>query len=105
MAIELHRAFGLSERDFFVRLSNRNLWAGFLRERNGPEDRLTEFLAIIDKLERDPEELTKAKLVPFGLGLQEIRDFMQTPPPSIPSSNHFCENCAGADLKGSLKWT
>jgi histidyl-tRNA synthetase len=84
LAIELHRAFGLSEQDFFVRLNNRNLWAGFLRERNGPEDRLTEFLAIIDKLERDAEEITKAKLLPFGLGLSEVRDFLRTPPESIP---------------------
>jgi histidyl-tRNA synthetase len=84
LAIELHRAFGLSDQDFFVRVSNRNLWAGFLRERNGPEDRLTEFLAIIDKLERDPEEITKAKLLPFGLGLSEVHDFLQTPPESIP---------------------
>jgi histidyl-tRNA synthetase len=84
LAIELHRAFGLSEQDFFVRLSNRNLWAGFLRERNRPEDRLTEFLTIVDKLDREPEEVTKGKLVSFGLGLREIRDFLRTPPESIP---------------------
>jgi histidyl-tRNA synthetase len=84
LAIELHRAFGLREEDFFVRLSNRDLWAGFLRERNEPEDRLSEFLGIIDKLERDPEEVTKAKLASFGLGISEIRDFLRTSPEQIP---------------------
>ncbi len=53
LAIALHQVFGLTDDDFFVRVNNRNLWAEFLIKHQQPIDRLTEFLSIIDKLERE----------------------------------------------------
>src|SRR5215469_11121447 len=103
LAIELHRAFGLNEQDFFVRISNRHLWAGFLQERNMPGDRLTEFLAIIDKLEREPEEVTKAKLLPFGVGLSDVRDFLRTPPESIPGFEPLFKELRWRGLEGFVE--
>src|SRR5262249_54827805 len=41
-----------------------------------PEDRLTEVLAIVDKIERESETDTQAKLKQFGLTLAEIRGFL-----------------------------
>jgi len=103
LAVELHRAFGLNEQDFFVRISNRHLWAGFLQERNKSGDRLTEFLAIVDKLERDPEEVTKAKLLPFGVGLSDVRDFLRTPPESIPGFEPLFKELRWRGLEGFVE--
>ena len=55
-------AFGLTENDFTVRLSDRGFWSDFLREKNVPPDRWQEILQAIDKSEREPREKTAAKL-------------------------------------------
>jgi histidyl-tRNA synthetase len=84
LAVALHRAFGLTEEDFFVRVNNRNLWADFLTKRQRPIERLSEFLSIIDKLEREKEEVTALKLESFQLDLAEVREFIRTPAESVP---------------------
>jgi len=84
LAIALHRAFGLTDDDFFVRVNNRSLWAEFLTKHGKPIAQLPEFLSIIDKLERDNEEVTAQKLLAFGLELDHIREFLATPAESIP---------------------
>jgi histidyl-tRNA synthetase len=84
LAIALHQVFGLTETDFFVRVNNRTLWAEFLIKRHQPIERLAEFLSIIDKLEREKEEVTADKLRSFQLDLAAIREFLETPPGSIP---------------------
>ena len=73
LAVALHRVFGLTEDDFFVRVNNRNLWADFLIKHQKSVDRLPEFLSIIDKLEREDEETTQRKLQSFQLDLSDIR--------------------------------
>jgi histidyl-tRNA synthetase len=67
-----------------VRVNNRSLWAEFLTKHEKPIERLPEFLSIIDKLERDNAEVTAEKLRAFGLELDEIREFLATPPESLP---------------------
>ncbi len=84
LAIALHRVFGLTENDFFVRVNNRDVWAEFLIKHQQPIAQLPEFLSIIDKLERDSEEITKHKLRAFGLELDQIREFFATPAESVP---------------------
>jgi histidyl-tRNA synthetase len=84
LAIALHRVFGLTGDDFFVRVNNRSLWAEFLTKHEKPIVQLPEFLSIIDKLERDNEEVTAHKLLPFGLELDQIREFLSTPAASVP---------------------
>jgi histidyl-tRNA synthetase len=84
LAVALHRAFGLTEEDFFVRVNNRNLWADFLTKRQRSIERLSEFLSIIDKLEREKEEVTALKLESFQLDLAEVREFIRTPAESVP---------------------
>src|SRR6201997_4231819 len=68
LAVALHEVFGLTEKDFYVRVNNRNLWAKFLSERRIPAERLSEFLSIIDRLERESEAVTAGKLESFGIG-------------------------------------
>jgi histidyl-tRNA synthetase len=84
LAIALHKAFGLTSDDFFVRLNNRNLWAEFLQKNDQPLERTSEFLQIIDKIERDPAELTEQKLRKFGISPERVREFVATPAERLP---------------------
>jgi histidyl-tRNA synthetase len=62
LCIDLLRAFGFTEKDFVVRISDREFWTDFLRERDVPADRWDEFLQSIDKFGREPREKTTEKL-------------------------------------------
>ncbi len=62
LCIDLLRAFGFTEKDFVVRISDREFWTDFLRERDVPADRWDEFLQSIDKFGREPREKTAEKL-------------------------------------------
>ena len=62
LCIDVLRAFGLGEKDFIVRISDREFWTDFLREKDVPADRWDEFLQTIDKFGREPREKTAEKL-------------------------------------------
>jgi histidyl-tRNA synthetase len=62
LCIDLLRAFGFTEKDFVVRISDREFWTDFLREKKVPTDRWDEFLQSIDKFGREPREKTAEKL-------------------------------------------
>src|SRR6059058_3946913 len=62
LCIDVLRAFGLTEKDFVVRISDREFWTDFLREKNVPADRWDEFLQTIDKSGREPRDKTAEKL-------------------------------------------
>jgi histidyl-tRNA synthetase len=62
LCIDVLRAFGFTEKEFVVRISDREFWTDFLREQNAPVNRWDEFLQAIDKFGREPREKTAAKL-------------------------------------------
>jgi histidyl-tRNA synthetase len=62
LCIDALRAFGFTEKDFLVRVSDREFWTDFLREKNVPSDRWDELLEAIDKSGREPREKTVEKL-------------------------------------------
>ncbi len=62
LAVDILRAFGLTEQDVVVRISDRGFWTDFLKSQNVPEDRWQEILQVIDKSEREPPEKTAEKL-------------------------------------------
>ena len=62
LCIDVLRAFGLTERDFVVRISDREFWSDFLREKGVPPDSWDELLQVIDKSGREPREKTAQKL-------------------------------------------
>jgi len=62
LCIDLLRAFGLSEKDFVVRISDRRFWIDLLQQEKVPEERWAEMLQAIDKSEREPREKTAEKL-------------------------------------------
>ena len=62
LCIDILRAFGLTEKDFVVRISDREFWTDFLRQQKLPGERWEEVLQTIDKSEREPREKTAEKL-------------------------------------------
>jgi histidyl-tRNA synthetase len=62
LCIDIMRAFGFTEKDVVVRISDREFWVDFLREKNVPADRWDELLQVIDKFGREPREKTAERL-------------------------------------------
>jgi histidyl-tRNA synthetase len=62
LCVDILRAFGFREKDFIVRISDREFWTDFLRAKDVPVDRWDEFLQAIDKFGREPQEKTAEKL-------------------------------------------
>ncbi len=84
LAIETMLAFGFVKGDFVVRVSDRNAWIRFASTKGVPEDQMSDFLNLVDKIEREkPEELTK-KLSNYGISVDEVRDFIDSPDGASP---------------------
>lgn len=62
LCIDILRALGFTEKDFVVRVSDRDFWTDFLREKKVSPDRWDEVLQAIDKSGREPREKTAEKL-------------------------------------------
>jgi histidyl-tRNA synthetase len=62
LCIDVLRAFGFTERDVVVRISDREFWTDFLQQKGVPSDRWDELLQVIDKSGRESPENTRAKL-------------------------------------------
>src|SRR6266481_7011774 len=62
LCIDVLRAFGLTENDVVVRISDREFWTDFLQRKGVPSDRWDELLQVIDKSGRESPENTRAKL-------------------------------------------
>src|SRR5262250_1701315 len=62
LCIDILRAFGFTEKDFVVRISDRDFWTDFLRNKNVAPDRWDELLQVIDRSGRESPERTAQKL-------------------------------------------
>src|SRR6476620_9431100 len=66
LAIDLMRVLGLTEKEFAVRLSSREIWSSFLIEKRGAgrleSSDLDQLLAVIDKAERQEESFSQKQL-------------------------------------------
>jgi histidyl-tRNA synthetase len=62
LCIDVLRSFGFTEKDFVVRISDRDFWTDFLREKEVSPDRWDELLQAIDKSGRESREKTAEKL-------------------------------------------
>src|SRR5260370_4246764 len=62
LCIDILRAFGLTEKDLVVRISDREFWTDFFRAKNVPSERWDDLLQAIDKSAREPGEKTAEKL-------------------------------------------
>jgi histidyl-tRNA synthetase len=66
LLIQCMRAFGLTDKDFCVRLSDRNLWFHYLKSLGLDEARIRALLAAIDKYERSGHDAFKGYEEAFG---------------------------------------
>jgi histidyl-tRNA synthetase len=62
LCIDVLRALGFTEKDFVVRISDRDFWTDLLREKGVSSDRWDELLQAIDKSGRESREKTAEKL-------------------------------------------
>ena len=85
LLVQCMRAFGLTDKDFCVRLSDRMLWFQFLGSLGLDEPRIRSLLAAVDKHERSGDDAFKGYEESFGkiddelkrrvLGFLGIRSF------------------------------
>ena len=76
LIIDSLRAFGLTEKDFVVRLSDRQFWTDFMDWKGIPENQRYAFIQAIDKSEREPREKTAEKL---RLIEEHLEQYLQSP--------------------------
>lgn len=67
IAIEICRAFGLDRRDFYARVSDRRLLNALLGHLDIPTESWAAVYAVLDKLERQPRDVSAQKLDAAGL--------------------------------------
>lgn len=83
LAIDCMRKLGFTSADFVVRVSDREVWLRYAAEHGIPEERTGDFLAVVDKFERDRPEVCEEKLSAFGLTREELVQFIQNPPAGV----------------------
>ncbi len=83
LAIDSMRILGFKAADFAVRVSDRDVWLKYAQEHGIAKERTQDFLAVIDKLERERPEISEQKLASFGLTLDQITDFIANPPSGV----------------------
>ena len=72
IAIEIMREFGLTHTDVRARVSDRRLLNGLLEHLEIPETAWTAVYAVLDKLERQPREVSAEKLTAAGLSAHVV---------------------------------
>lgn len=79
LLIQILTAFGLGQDDFYIRLSDRNLWVYFLESLGVTPEQVPGVLGVIDKMERDAPEASLAKLEALlpGRGAELLANFKQ----------------------------
>src|SRR3954462_2166581 len=62
LCIDILRAFEFTEKDFVVRISDREFWTDFFRDKKLPPEQWDDLLQAIDKSAREPRAKTAEKL-------------------------------------------
>ena len=102
LLIDTLRSFGLTERDFVIRLSSRNAWHDFFRERRGDAAQESAFYQVVDKLEREPPEHSDDKLKRLGVSLSEVTAFIEQGRPTAELET-ILRNLAARGLSDYVK--
>ncbi|HZT22611.1 MAG TPA: histidine--tRNA ligase [Verrucomicrobiae bacterium] len=108
LLIDTLRAFGLTEKDFVVRLSSRNAWQEFFekgrRRAEGGTDTAAqyEFFQAIDKLERAAPEESEKKLTALGFSLEQVQQFIRSGPATAELES-ILKNLAARGLREFVK--
>jgi histidyl-tRNA synthetase len=85
VAIDIMRALGLTADDVRARVSDRRLMHAILRSLDVAEEDVTAVFAVIDKFERQPVDVTLAKLAGVGMSEKHAKLLLQhLRPTSVP---------------------
>ncbi len=103
LAIETMLAFGFVAGDFVVRVSDRQAWIGFAAAHGIGEERVTEFLSVIDKIEREKPEVLDEKLKSFSLTRQAVLDFISNPDNASPAYLAIRNDLAARGFEGFVE--
>jgi histidyl-tRNA synthetase len=103
LVIDLLRGFGLERGDFVVRISDRAAWTQFAAARGVAEERVLDFLAVVDKLERASAEENAKKLTEFGITLEAVRAFIADPTAEAAGLKTVSDALAARGLDGFLE--
>ncbi|MGB1874864.1 MAG: histidine--tRNA ligase [Akkermansiaceae bacterium] len=95
LAIDTMLALGFSERDFVIRASDRHSWLQFCQQHDISDP--SEFLPLIDRLEKLKPEVLDDQLKAFNVTRQEVDDFINNPQNASPA---FEEIRANLDARG-----
>lgn len=76
IAVEIMRAFGLSHEDVRARVSDRQLLNGLLTHFGIAEDTWAAVYAVLDKLERQPRDISAEKLAAAGLAADVAEELL-----------------------------
>jgi len=82
LLIDVLRALGMTHEDFVIRLSSRDAWQAFFKERCHDEAKAYEFYQAVDKLERETPEASTEKLSKIGISYEEVMQFIQAAEPT-----------------------
>jgi len=104
VVIDLLRAFGFGREDFVVRVSDRGAWAAFAGSRGVDENRLPDFLAIVDKLERTPPAESAKKLGEFGITLEDVKAFLANPSSGAATLAQIAGDLRARGLEGFIEF-
>lgn len=102
LLIDTLRSLGLNESDFVVRLSSRNAWQDYYQSHDGKPENAYAFFQIIDKIERDPEAESAAKLQALGFSYDSVRQFIQSAQPTEELGS-ILSNLAARGLQDFVK--
>jgi histidyl-tRNA synthetase len=106
LLIDTLRSFGLTEKDFAIRLSSRNAWQEFYQGKRKNEecrnDEAYAFFQVIDKLERTSPEENEKKLKAFGLSLADVNQFIISGKPTAELES-ILQNLAARGLRDFVK--
>ena len=82
LLIDALRDFGLTEKDFVIRLSSRNAWHDFFVTHQGKPDNEYAFYQIVDKLEREEASVSEQQLSALGFSMLEVRAMIEEGKPT-----------------------
>jgi histidyl-tRNA synthetase len=105
LLIDALRAFGLTEKDFVIRLSSRNAWQEFYesgKRKAESGNGAYAFYQVIDKLERTPPEESEKKLAALGFSPAEVNRFIESGKPTVELQS-ILDNLAARGLKDFVR--
>jgi histidyl-tRNA synthetase len=77
VALDIMRAFGLTSNDIVARVSDRRILTAYLRSVGVPLEAMDATYAVIDKLERTPDDVSSEKLAAAGVSTAGVEAILR----------------------------